>query len=1131
MSRTITGGATIVATITSAVTLIGSDDPLLITTGAEGAMGTIVGAGFGIYGDTTQAWTITNFGTVEGTAGHGIRLRGGGAVTNGGTANSSASIYGYSNGLDIGVGFGYAAGGLGFATNFGTIVGANGRGVRLEFGGTLTNSGTAALISGGSDGVQASRLATVTNEGTIRGYGGGDSAVNLSRGGTFTNSGTAALVAGTYGGVHAFGGYDTLTVFNDGSITGANGIAVRSDSGGSVTNGSGTNTAAFMGGDYAGVNITGGAGTIVNDGTITATRVSSGSHGVGFVGGMLTNGSATNTDALISAPTYGIQAGSTNPFETIFGAAIIVNDGTVMASDASGRGVLMLQAGTVTNGSTSNTIARIEGGAYGVFAIANTTVINDGIIVGTNAFGVLLGYGGGTITNGSPGNTAAEITGASGAAIYGAGGVLSNEGTITGLSSYGALVSGHVTNGSTTNTDALISGSNAVQVTGTVTNFARISGTTNGVVLDGNGIVENLGTAAQIHGVYEGVTSVGYSIVTVVNDGSITALNGTGIFLGGGGSVTNGGTANSAALINGYYNGVLADYAAGTVVNYGTIIASASSGKAVFLTKGGDVSNLGAAALISGYQTGVKTSVAGTVTNEGTIRALDLYGTGINAGDGGTVINSGTVSAYRAVSMLAAGAVVNAGTTALITGRGVGVYANHAATDVTNEGSILGTGPFGAGIVLLTGGTISNQGTASYIRGADGGIFMFQGGSVANGGAIVGGAIGVKADAGRVKITNGSASNTTARIEGGDVGAYLRAAGVITNFGTITGSSGGVVVLGRRGIINNRGLIAGAAVGGVYLGRGGVLTNTGTITGFIGVEVDRGATTLTNRGTIIGTGGTAVDLAGADDTVAITRIAVFSGVVKAGLGTDTLALLPGGVGTISGLGTAFAGFEVLSIDAPAAKWMMSGTNTLPDGALIDGAGRLTITGTLTAPGTLNIATTGTIGVAGTGMIEIGSTGGALPGKINIDTDGTLSGHGILRGAVVDNGLVSIAGGALTTLNSVTGTGTIEITANALLNAGGPLFVSNLVFAGAGTDESLIAAAAVKSTISGFDNNDAIDLTSFLAVPGLSSFVANKLILDDGAGGLFKLNFAPGYTIADFDIAPDGFGGTIIVHHL
>jgi hypothetical protein len=78
---------------------------------------------------------------------------------------------------------------------------------------------------------------------------------------------------------------------------------------------------------------------------------------------------------------------------------------------------------------------------------------------------------------------------------------------------------------------------------------------------------------------------------------------------------------------------------------------------------------------------------------------------------------------------------------------------------------------------------------------------------------------------------------------------------------------------------------------------------------------------------------------------------VVSGGVKGGTLTDTLELVStAGIGIITGIGSQFTGFEVLTEDA-GALWQLTGANTLLSTASITlgAAATLSVAGSLTAP--------------------------------------------------------------------------------------------------------------------------------------------------------------------------------------
>src|SRR5947209_18234531 len=81
-------------------------NPLTVT--APGYVGNtstpISNHGDAIYGAAGTAWTLSNFGTIRGTAvtnAYGIDLRGGGSVTNGSAVSTAAQITGQSRGVWI----------------------------------------------------------------------------------------------------------------------------------------------------------------------------------------------------------------------------------------------------------------------------------------------------------------------------------------------------------------------------------------------------------------------------------------------------------------------------------------------------------------------------------------------------------------------------------------------------------------------------------------------------------------------------------------------------------------------------------------------------------------------------------------------------------------------------------------------------------------------------------------------------------------------------------------------------------------------------------------------------------------------------------------------------------------------
>ncbi len=342
--------------------------------------------------------------------------------------------------------------------------------------------------------------------------------------------------------------------------------------------------------------------TIVNAGILNG-----GGYGINLHnGGRITNGSPSALNASISGGYDGILAGAR-------ARVSVTNFGTIASTNfTSGSGVNAGGDATVSNGASGATAATISGYFEGVFiGGANATVTNMGTIIATgtssqlgeSSIGVYLRTGG-QITNGSARHTAATISAPDfGVEVAHAPGVVNNFGTITGTGPLGRgvlLISGGIVrNGSAQDTAAYINAEskNGVYAGGTiasaVTNFGTITGGKNGVALQNGGTVVNgsrTDTTARISGARQGVYIEGRVPSMVANSGTITSSNGfwgVSIYLRG--SVWNGSTANSTALISGgggIYNGGIAN-----VTNYGRILGTTRPG--IELKSGGAVTNFG----------------------------------------------------------------------------------------------------------------------------------------------------------------------------------------------------------------------------------------------------------------------------------------------------------------------------------------------------------------------------------------------------------------------------------------------------------------------------------------------------------------------------------------------------------
>ncbi len=503
---------------------------------------------------------------------------------------------------------------------------------------------------------------------------------------------------------------------------------------------------------------------------------------------------------LVVTATGEIDGGSGFAVEVVKGlVASLSNLGTIVnEATTSAAGVELLGSASIVNGATGNTSASIGGYRYGVDigTSGSGSITNFGTIAGTGTqfssgvFAINLNHRITTIVNGSTADTAARIAGVtSGVAEYGAGLNLTNFGAIvasqtftptfvgagTGVIGWGVST---IVNGAAGDTAASISGyffgltlqgpKSSVTNYGTIAardlyTFQDSTPTSQAVVLhDGGSIVNgnSADAAATLIGAGIGV-DVGQRAGFVSNFGTILGTDiyyGEGVVLAAGGSVTNGGTADSAALIEGVGSfGVdLAGARPSAVINYGTIAAPAD---AAIELQGGAVVNgaaAGSKALISG-EAGIYALAPISVTNFGTIRASGTAGVTLLAG--GAVANDG-------------GAIVGGGT-----GAGIAVYSG--AASITNTGSIGGqTGIlFERGIAFQASGTVVNAGTIGNVAGTAGVAVRFGQGVErfvdVPGSVIVG------------KVVGGLGSNVLELAGGATAGTIAGIGGNFSNFGTL----------------------------------------------------------------------------------------------------------------------------------------------------------------------------------------------------------------------------------------------------------------------------------------------------------------------------------------------------------
>jgi hypothetical protein len=318
---------------------------------------------------------------------------------------------------------------------------------------------------------------------------------------------------------------------------------------------------------------------------------------------------------------------------------------------------------------------------------------------------------------------------------------------------------------------------------------------------------------------------------------------------------------------------------------------------------------------------------------------------------------------------------------------------------------------------------------------------------------------------------------------------FIEAGGTVTNSGTasrIEGIQYGVGASRVAATIVNQGSIFGDGYSAIYLGAGGAVRNTGTAALISGARwgiyaYGSAAATVTNQGTISG-GNAAVHFDNANGNIFLDFPgAVATGGVQGGTGTDTLELASAAaIGTITGIGSAFTGFEALVVDT-GAHWLLTGANTLAATASIrlTGTGSLGVTGTLTAPGKLTVTGAGTLAASG-GRIEVGTAGTAIANQIVVDAAHTLLASGVLSSAAVVNaGTIEANGGTLTLTGTVGGSGTLQANAGATLTLKGPT----------NTAASVLNQGTLRLAVS-----TSLDITGAVNVASTGLFILNNASL-------------------------------------
>jgi hypothetical protein len=956
---------------------------------------------------------------------------------------------------------------------------------------------------------------------TASGYLAGGLTTAGAFGYTIVNDGG---IAGTAYGLSLDGPADLTNAGRILSVGTTAGAAVTGEAGGVVTNASGGEIDG-----YSGVVLAGAAGTVTNDGSIFGQS----KYGVDLAAG----GSVTNAAGATIKGVKGV-AGA--------GPLTVNNSGLVIGTGTAGAGAYLSAGGEVINAAGGD----IRGYEVGVesYNVA-ARLINYGAIYSPKA-GVYL-KGGGEVINGSISDRAATITGRIAVGLSGTGETVLNygalEGHLGGVSAGVGVVmldGGEVVNGAAGDTTAVIAGNAGVAIggaAGTVTNFALIGGTTivciAAVALTNGGTVTN-GSASDTTALIIGYAGVVAETITATVRNFATIAGGVGevlpryedagVYLSGGGSVSNGATNDAKATISGY-RGVSANYAAATVTNLGTVSGSVSG---VDLAYGGRLVNglaNHAGALIEGGAFGVEvTGAAGTIDNSGTIlggTAEPDYGVYLAQG----VLTNGSAGDRAALIQARSGLELGAGARAT----------NFAVIRGVEAAPELGL-PW-AGAVLQAGASLTNEAGATIVGEA--GVESNGGATITNFGTIDGDngnaailATGdrLNAEAGSALIGIVAAGAALVDVVGGTATMTLSSAGKVEGAGTLalaggvsTFSAGARLVVAEisvTGAATDVEVSANLTDAEVWRQSAGTLTiETGDHVTFEGVG-DSFSGTLAGAGVVdFYAGSDAIANAtlsarthvGANATVTLTgNIDLTSLMVASRLTIATAGASLTGGGTVDMANAA--GSQIAGATASAR---LTNADTLRGAGQL-GDGELQITNTASgviegAFSTALVINTGTATLANAGLIENLSTGGL-----------------VIDGAVVNTGTLAAVLGTLTLAGALSGAGELEIDGGTLDLSGA--FSGDVTF----TDAAGSVLALAHST------TDTVSVTGF-STTGASSFDLQDIVFDEGTRASFtgtatsgvltvtdgthtaKLTLEGNYTASTFTVGSDGHGGTLV----
>ncbi len=871
-----------------------------------------------------------------------------------------------------------------------------------------------------------------------------------------------------------------VTIQNSGTITSETATGITLVGGGTVNNASGGTIYGYFKGIAATL-----AATIANAGAISA-----GNYGVSLAAGGTISNAASST---ITGYFDGIVAA---------GKVAITNAGTIASGVANNSldGVVFA-AGTLSNAAGGT----ISGHQIGVYVTAGGTVINAGTIAGGtdavkfNASGgrLVLDPGAvftGTVFGGNQGTL--ELAGTAAGTLAGLGSKYVGFKQVTIDAGANWTLAG--TNTQPVGVSLLDSGTLTVagSFSGTAGNYGYLGVVDAGSVTDQGSILG----AVFAQGLLGPNTRNSVTNLGTIHSGAFGAVQ------LGGGSLTNGSSANHAATIISA-EAVSFLSAPGTVTNYGTITGTNANLSGVRLNFGGIVSNA-AGALITGQYNGVLAIAPigqplALVQNAGTIIGAGPNGEGVNA----------------------LGAMVDNTNGGLISGNAFGIELQPLLV--------------GGGAPPRLGGAVQN-GVDGTVSGGTYGVLVMGGGTVANAGTITGGTDAVRFFGGSNRLIEdpGAVFNGGVVATGGtsdvlELGAGAGGIGTLAGldtefvgFGTVTVDPGATWQLASGTTITTAETLvdSGSLSASSFFNRGIVSVVGGQFTDATTLAAGTGTGTLD-----IGAGGTATLAAGsaADQTIAFTAaggtLAITAGMTIATPITgfaagDTVRIINAAVtrlGIAAGAGgttqvTAFAGnqaIETLSFATPPLTGLFGFAPDAAGGSDLAFAPGALLNGVLSVPG----STAGITYEAPPGVAAV-ALGGAAAVGLEDTTNGNLllsanTGADTITSAVAGDTLAG--GGGAAVLDGTAGQNTVFRDGGCSVRMTGGN--GNDIFIGTTGSDTVTTGTGANLIVPGSGNDLILSSGNDVLFPDTGGsetvFAAGHLLAAAGAGTMFLINGA------------------------